>query len=50
MIGANTFKISYLGGSGNDVTLSLVPEPGTWFLVTFGLAFILFRRRRARVG
>jgi len=50
VIGANTFKISYLGGTGNDVTLSLVPEPGTWFLVTFGLAFILFRRRRARVG
>lgn len=31
----NTFKISYLGGDGNDVVLTVVPEPTS--LVLFGL-------------
>lgn len=47
-IGANTFKISYVGGSGNDVTLELIPEPATLFLATAGLGLTLLGRRRRR--
>lgn len=44
--GGNIFEISYVGGTGNDVTLTLVPEPGTWLLAMAGLALTLVRRRR----
>lgn len=46
-IGDNTFLISYLGGTGNDVTLNLIPEPGAWMLTAVGLGFLMLRRRRA---
>lgn len=48
-IGENVFTISYVGGTGNDVTLTynVIPEPGAWMLVTLGLGLTLLRRRRA---
>ena len=48
-IGENVFTISYVGGTGNDVTLTynVIPEPGAWMLVTVGLGLTLLRRRRA---
>lgn len=45
--GGSEFQISYTGGSGNDVTLLLVPEPGLGTLLAAGgLSFP--RRRRSR--
>ncbi|MFA6287320.1 MAG: autotransporter-associated beta strand repeat-containing protein [Opitutaceae bacterium] len=50
-VGSNNFTISYLGGTGNDITLSVaaIPEPSTYAfaagLVTLGL--VMVRRRRA---
>ncbi|MFA6287437.1 MAG: autotransporter-associated beta strand repeat-containing protein [Opitutaceae bacterium] len=49
-LGSNAFVISYTGGTGNDVTLTLasIPEPST-YAVAFGilaLAGASFQRRR----
>ena len=41
-----TFSISYAGGDGNDVTLTVIPEPTTPALILAGFAF--FSRRRNR--
>jgi hypothetical protein len=47
-----TFQISYAGGDGNDVTLSVaaIPEPVTLFTLLGGVGALLLRRsfRRAR--
>jgi fibronectin-binding autotransporter adhesin len=44
--GGTIFKISYQGGNGNDVVLSVVPEPGTWALLSLaGAVVVVFRRR-----
>lgn len=52
--GSNVFTISYVGGTGNDITLttSAVPEPATYaaFLGTLVLAVTVVRRRRSRQG
>ena len=50
-LGANlTGTIGGLGStlsvSGNDVLLTVVPEPTTWALLAFGLCTMLFLRRR----
>ncbi|MBX2851485.1 MAG: PEP-CTERM sorting domain-containing protein [Phycisphaeraceae bacterium] len=39
------FQISYLGGDGNDVVLTAVPEPGTLALLGLGGFTLLLRRR-----
>lgn len=41
-----TFSISYIGGTGNDVVLSAVPEPGTIATLLGGLAVLAARRPR----
>jgi hypothetical protein len=42
------FRITYQGGTGNDVVLTVVPEPGTLGMVTLGLAGLVARRSRRR--
>lgn len=40
------FTISYVGGDGNDIVLTAVPEPGSAVLVLGGFAMLGARRRR----
>ncbi len=42
------FRISYVGGTGNDLTVTVVPEPSTWILVAGGLVGLGLRRRGPR--
>lgn len=42
------FQISYLGGTGNDVLLTVVPEPHGAVLLGFGLSILAGRRRLKR--
>ena len=44
--GPNDFQISYIGGTGNDVALQVVPEPATLTLLGLGGLAALIRRRR----
>lgn len=46
-VGEQPFQITYAGGDGNDVYLS-VPEPGTAALLVLGALPLLRRRRRQR--
>lgn len=52
--GGDLLKVSYVGGDGNDVVLSVtataaaVPEPGTWVLLTTGVMFFFFMPKRRR--
>lgn len=46
--GANQFQVSYAGGDGNDLTLTVVPEPSTALLAGLGLAVMLRLARRSR--
>ena len=46
--GANEFAVNYSGGvGGNDLVLTVVPEPATTALLGAGLISVLFFRRRA---
>ncbi len=40
------FTISYVGGTGNDIVLTAVPEPGSAALLLGGFGMLVFRRRR----
>jgi autotransporter-associated beta strand protein len=42
------FRVSYLGGDGNDITLAAIPEPGSVVLLLGGLASVCALRRRRR--
>lgn len=45
-VGSNKFEATYLGGSGNDLVLTVVPEPSSAILLSFGLCAVIFLRRR----
>lgn len=45
--GSFFYQMDYTGGDGNDVVLSVVPEPGTAMLLFAGLGLLGSRRRRA---
>lgn len=52
-VNGNEYVLSYLGGTGNDVTLtvaSAIPEPSTWALIASAsvLGMAVLRRRRER--
>ena len=40
------FMVDYFGGTGNDFTLTAVPEPGTWATGAFALAAVAYLQRR----
>jgi autotransporter-associated beta strand protein len=46
MVGSQEFKMSYVGGSGNDMVLYAVPEPGTAWMAAVALSLLGLRRRR----
>ena len=46
VLGANTFKTTYLGGTGNDFALEVVPEPATVALMLAALSTLVLTRRR----
>jgi hypothetical protein len=44
----NRFRISYVGGNGNDIVLvNTIPEPGSFVLTLVGTAALGLRRRRS---
>jgi autotransporter-associated beta strand protein len=43
-VNGQAFSISYIGGDGNDVVVTAVPEPGTWALLLAGSAALIARR------
>jgi fibronectin-binding autotransporter adhesin len=47
-VGDTQFQITYLGGTGNDVVLTVVPEPSTVILAGFGVGVLVLWRRRSR--
>ena len=47
-VGSNRFQVSYIGNTGNDFTLTAVPEPATWGLLAFSLTTVMVLRRRRK--
>jgi hypothetical protein len=48
-VGSDQFQISYVGGTGNDLVVTAIPEPSTTAIIAgIGvLVFTVLRRRRA---
>lgn len=44
----NIYQVSYEGGTGNDMTLTIVPEPVTWEILAIGMLLLpmLMRSRK----
>jgi len=47
LVSGQMFSITYAGGDGNDIVLSVVPEPSTWMLLGGGLLLLAASRRRS---
>jgi len=47
--GGTDLEITYFGGTGNDVVLSVVPEPSSLLLTAAGVALMTVVRRRSRL-
>ena len=48
-LAGHSFGITYQGGTGNDVVVTIVvPEPRTWLLLSAGALFIILQRRPSR--
>ncbi|HUJ11384.1 MAG TPA: PEP-CTERM sorting domain-containing protein [Verrucomicrobiae bacterium] len=47
-VGSTDLQITYLGGTGNDIVLTVVPEPSSLGLIVFGLLGTYWLRRRSR--
>jgi hypothetical protein len=45
-VNSTIFQVSYVGGTGNDVVLTVIPEPSALTLVGAGLLLLLVVRRR----
>ncbi len=45
-IGSNKFEATYFGGTGNDLVMTVVPEPSSTLLLSLGLCTVIFLRRR----
>ncbi len=49
--GSLIYELNYTGGTGNDLTLTVVPEPGTWAMVLSGFGCLVglqhLRRKNA---
>lgn len=50
IVGNQTYDLSYAGGDGNDLTLSVlaVPEPSTWAMLVGGIGMLALGRRLRR--
>jgi autotransporter-associated beta strand protein len=45
--GANQYQVNYAGGDGNDLTLTVIPEPSSALLTGFGLLVAVRLARRS---
>jgi hypothetical protein len=45
----NTYRVSYEGGTGNDLTLSVIPEPSAIALIFLGVGVLLTRPNASRL-
>jgi len=48
--GTTTFSINYAGGDGNDIVLTVAPEPSTWIGGALAVAALAYLQRRRFAG